>query len=829
MTHHPFGLAALTARQVLIAGALGLAVLAAPVTARAQSPTIVGALTNFDVLNRTGEHSLGFEIELEGLQVSDIQYAFGEAGPGGVCYIRYCSPTITQGVGRVFVRWMAGWDPATQQFTTRFNVPGMAVTPDTPPANPSLFVTGHQCWSLGQGAQYPTSGCEHFGVVTLHNPTQTFYRWLVADPLHPGALIPFGGTASIPALVPIPSPVAIVANGGGVPDVDVAIQAPAPAAPDHRYGKAQWVKVYKKEIARHADLDELVGGHPNDVVPNEQNGAAETEWKLLQLDTKNPDKGSSQLVSHGGSHSHAVVRRYEFFKYTGPVVAPGGTSGGGKGGGAVLSTDDQEQSTCPRDPVTHDCLSPGDGEVGEFIGSQMAAQNLDQAGELSQSIVFAPLADRVIGDAPIALSATGGASGLPVTFSTAGACAVDPIDGTTLTLTGVGGCVVMASQAGDAVYAPAADVLRSFLINKGSQAIAFGALPDGHRFGDLPFDVSATGGASGNPVTFTGSGACSTTGATVTIAGVGVCMVTASQAGNDSYDAAADVARTTTIAKGVATVSFAAGTLAQTYDGAVKTVATTTSPAALVVNLAFTGTPQGAGSYPVSATIDDTNYEGSASDILIIAKAAQAITFAPIADRTFGDAPFDVSATGGASGNAVAFAAAGACTIGGNTVTLTGAGNCTITASQAGDANYDAAADVSRTFQIASPPPPPTTNPLVNPGPVSNREGDEVELRLRVTDVADPRARHEGDDNDHNDSSQRPRGLFSAANLPAGLALEKEHGVIRGHVRKGSAGVYAVTITFTAGGRSFSQQFTWTILPASARSGHDTEEHDRDR
>src|SRR5206468_1019533 len=50
-----------------------------------------------------------------------------------------------------------------------------------------------------------------------------------------------------------------------------------------------------------------------------------TEWKLLQMDVSNPDNGSSQLSNSGkhGSGKHAVVRRYEFYKYTGPVMAPG--------------------------------------------------------------------------------------------------------------------------------------------------------------------------------------------------------------------------------------------------------------------------------------------------------------------------------------------------------------------------------------------------------------------------------------------------------------------------------------------------------------------------
>ena len=126
--------------------------------------------------------------------------------------------------------------------------------------------------------------------------------------------------------------------------------------------------------------------------------------EALQLDTCNPDKGGSQLVNHGssGSKSHSVVRRYEFYKYTGPVVALGGDTsdcagghGGGHGGDATrISTDDEALSACPRDPDTNDCLAPGDGELGDFIGAQNVAQNLAlNDGALSQTIDFAALGD----------------------------------------------------------------------------------------------------------------------------------------------------------------------------------------------------------------------------------------------------------------------------------------------------------------------------------------------------------------------------------------------------------------------------------------------------
>ena len=64
----------------------------------------------------------------------------------------------------------------------------------------------------------------------------------------------------------------------------------------------------------------------------------------------------------------------------------------------------------------------------------------------------------------------------------------------------------------------------------------------------------------------------------------------------------------------------------------------------------------------------------------------QAITFPPIPDLALGNAPFLVSATA-SSGLTVSFASAtpAVCTVSGNTVALAGAGACTITGNQAGN------------------------------------------------------------------------------------------------------------------------------------------------
>ena len=92
------------------------------------------------------------------------------------------------------------------------------------------------------------------------------------------------------------------------------------------------------------------------------------------------------------------------------------------------------------------------------------------------------------------------------------------------------------------------------------------------------------------------------------------------------------------------------------------------------------------------------------SQTFTIAKGSQTISFAALADKTLGDPDFTVSATA-SSGLPVSFAATGNCTVSGSTVHLTAAGSCTITASQSGNVNYDAAADVPQSFNINAAPP----------------------------------------------------------------------------------------------------------------------------
>ncbi len=113
----------------------------------------------------------------------------------------------------------------------------------------------------------------------------------------------------------------------------------------------------------------------------------------------------------------------------------------------------------------------------------------------------------------------------------------------------------------------------------GQQAITFAA-PAAHTYGDAPFTVTATGGPSGAPVTFSAGpvqvcASGGTNGATITLSGAGTCTVTASQAGAAGYQAATPVQQSFTVRQ--ATLTVTAADKAMTYGGAVPALTATYS------------------------------------------------------------------------------------------------------------------------------------------------------------------------------------------------------------------------------------------------------------
>lgn len=98
---------------------------------------------------------------------------------------------------------------------------------------------------------------------------------------------------------------------------------------------------------------------------------------------------------------------------------------------------------------------------------------------------------------------------------------------------------------------------------------------------------------------------------------------------------------------------------------------------------------------------DDYATADNVEQSLAVNKFSQSITFTALADVTFGDANFELSAIA-SSGLTVTYASSdvSVATVSGSTVTIVGGGNTTITASQDGDSNYASAADSQETLRV---------------------------------------------------------------------------------------------------------------------------------
>ena len=252
-------------------------------------------------------------------------------------------------------------------------------------------------------------------------------------------------------------------------------------------------------------------------------------------------------------------------------------------------------------------------------------------------------------------------------------------------------------------------------IGLASQTITFNPLA-AKTYGDLTFKLSATGGASNNPLTYSSSdtSVAVVSENTVTIVGSGSTTITVNQAGTTDEYATATAQQTLTVNKANLTVTAdnkqrsyntANPDFTATYSGFVNnediTVLTGTptfSTTATQISLA--------GSYtitPIITSLTATNYTfAAATGTLAVDLARQSITFNQLAVKTYGDATFDLTATGGASNNTITFSSSDAtvATVNGATVTVKAAGSTTITASQAGITGEYAAATAQQTLTI---------------------------------------------------------------------------------------------------------------------------------
>jgi len=192
----------------------------------------------------------------------------------------------------------------------------------------------------------------------------------------------------------------------------------------------------------------------------------------------------------------------------------------------------------------------------------------------------------------------------------------------------------------------AAAVEPSIVTHPGDQTITYGgnatftASATGTPEPSAQWQVSTDGGSSWDNISGATDTTLTLTTPAVSASGYQYRAVFTNVAGTATTNAA-----TLIVNKATATVMLS--NLEQTYDASPKSVTVTTNPVGLDVIVTYDGlttAPTNAGMYAVVATVDDSNYEGSAEGTLVISKKVASVT--PDAkSKTYGGADPELTGT----------------------------------------------------------------------------------------------------------------------------------------------------------------------------------------
>ncbi len=305
-------------------------------------------------------------------------------------------------------------------------------------------------------------------------------------------------------------------------------------------------------------------------------------------------------------------------------------------------------------------------------------------------------------------------SGLGVTYSVAsGPCSVS---GATITASAAGTCTINADQAGNASFNAAPTVAQTVIVVATAQTITFPTVtPFSWSGGSATLAATASSGLAVSYSVTTGS--CTLSGAILTATVAGACTVRAAQTGNANFSAAPNVDQVVTVLPAAQTITFAQPANRNVGDAPFAITASSSSGLAVTITSATptvcgvasgTVTLLSAGTCTINADQAGNANFSAATQVtrsfgITIAQTGQTITFAPLANRTYGDVMPALIATA-SSGLPVTFTTTtpSVCLVNVTTVSLLTAGTCTITASQAGDANNIAATPVSQSFTVAA-------------------------------------------------------------------------------------------------------------------------------
>lgn len=329
-----------------------------------------------------------------------------------------------------------------------------------------------------------------------------------------------------------------------------------------------------------------------------------------------------------------------------------------------------------------------------------------------QAIEFNPFELVKYGILPIELTSTS-TGGLTIEYVSSNT-EVATINGSVVTIVGIGTATITAAQSGDDFYNPAQPVEQHLTVEQGDNEItfpAFGLV----RYGDDNLELEELSSA-GLTITYTSSNTdvATVSGSTILLLAPGTTTITANQPGNVFFVGANQAQQVLEVSKALQTLTFVAPA-AKTFGNAAfdleassdanLEVTFTSSDASVATVSGYTVTIVGAGTAILTANQAGNQFYESAQPIeheLQVAKANQIITFLEVSDVLVNAENFQLTAES-TSILPISFSSSntGVATVSGSIVSVVGAGSVTITASQTGNQNYTEAIPVERSFTVS--------------------------------------------------------------------------------------------------------------------------------
>ena len=348
-------------------------------------------------------------------------------------------------------------------------------------------------------------------------------------------------------------------------------------------------------------------------------------------------------------------------------------------------------------PGTTDIIASQAGDATHYAATEVS-QTLT-VKKAAQAITFGSLASKTYGDAPFELNNVTNKN-LAITYTSSDA-SVASISGNMVTIRKPGTVTITASQPGNAYYLAAASVSQTLTIKKANQSINLAAL-ESRPYGSADFALPAQTD-KGQTITYVSSNTevATINGNIVHITGAGTTEITATQEGNEYYNAAPTVSQTLTVTKAYQTINFPnlpscvygqePILLNATVNSDVTIEYESSNPSIASIN-GNELTIHNAGQCYITASAAGNNNYYTATPVertLIVSKAQANISFAPLeGEYIYGDSPIALIANSDAGQVSFTSSNPAKLLIAGTNAIIQGAGQFTITAMLTGDANH---------------------------------------------------------------------------------------------------------------------------------------------